>query len=204
MLIDQQFNQVQELFRPGNRKRVEARAVLRGLLALESHTSEDVAVNERDVNRVEKGVREGGTLDQVFPRLSTLSTRITGEGPTLAVRFSKRQGAPVTFIPADDPREAAAVREVDLQRKYYISPNDLAERVGLTAPRGLALRRELAIDEDGDCVHEFVFGSQRHKRYSDNALRRMEEGVHSLDIDDVWERNRPRRRPGSRTDAQRS
>ena len=65
MLIDQQFNQVQELFRPGNRKRVEARAVLRGLLALGSHTSEDVAVNERDVNRVEKGVREGGTLDQV-------------------------------------------------------------------------------------------------------------------------------------------
>jgi len=194
VLIDQQFKQVQELLRPGNRKRVEARAILRGLLALESHTSEDVAVNERDVNRVEKGIREGGALDQVFPRLSTLGTTIAGEGSTLTVHFTKRQGAPVTYIAADDPREAAAVREVDLQRKYYIPPNKLAERVGLTSPRGVALRRELGIDNDGDCVHEFVFGSQRHKRYSDNALRRMKEGVATLDLDDVWERNKPRRR----------
>ena len=41
-------------------------------------------------------------------------------GPTLKVRFTHGKGAPVKFIPADDPREAAAVREVDLQRKYYI------------------------------------------------------------------------------------
>lgn len=194
VLIGEQFTQVRELLRPGNRKRVEARAILRGLLALESHTSEDVAVNERDVNRVEHGVREGGTLDQVFPRLGSLSTLITGAGPSLTVHFTKRQGAPVTFIPADDPREAAAVREVDLQRKYYIPPNKLAERIGLTAPRGVALRRELRIDEDSECVHEFVFGSQRIKRYSANGLRLMQEGVETLDMDDVWDRNRPGRR----------
>jgi hypothetical protein len=101
----------------------------------------------------------------------------------------------VHFIPADDPREAAAVREVDLQRKYAIAPNDLAERVGLTLPCAVALRRELGIDDDDACVHEFVFGSQHHKRYSDNALRKMEEGVETLNMDEVWERNKPRRRP---------
>jgi hypothetical protein len=194
-LIDEQFSQVQELLRPGNRKRVEARAILRGLLALESHVSDDVAVNERDVNRVMKGVLDGGTLEQVFPRLSNVGTAIAGAGPSLTVHFTKREGAPVHFIPADDPREAAAVREVDLQRKYYIAPRELAGRAGLTVPKSAALRRELGIDEDEQCVHEFVFGSQRINRYSDNALRRVMEGVETLDMEDVWERNKPSR-PG--------
>jgi hypothetical protein len=193
VLIGEQFTQVRELLRPGNRKRVEARAILRGLLALESHVSEDAAVNERDVNRVMKGVLDGGTLEQVFPRLANVGTAISGEGPSLTVHFTKRQGAPVHFIPADDPREAAAVREIDLQRKYYIPPRKLAERAGLTAPKGTALRRELGIDDDEDCVHEFVFESQRIKRYSDNALRKMKGGVETLDMDDVWKRNKPRR-----------
>ena len=146
VLIGQQFTQVQELLRPGNRKRVEARAILRGLLALESHVSEDVAVNERDVNRVENGVREGGALNHVFPRLANLGTAISGEGPMLTVHFTKREGAPVRYVSADDPSEAAAVRQVDLQRKYYIPARKLADRLGLTLPKSAALRRELAID----------------------------------------------------------
>jgi len=40
------------------------------------------------------------------------------------VHFVKRGGAPVTYIAADDSREAAAVREVDQQRKYYLSKVD--------------------------------------------------------------------------------
>jgi len=85
------------------------------------------------------------------------------------------------------------VREVDLQRKYYISKPDLARRLGLTPPKALALRRHLVIDEDEDCVHTFDFDSQKHYRYSDNALRRMQEALATVDMDAVWEANRPRR-----------
>lgn len=69
VLIDEQFHQAKQLVRPGQRRRTEARAMLRGLLALEAHVSEDAVVNERDVNRVERGVREGKRLEQIFPRL---------------------------------------------------------------------------------------------------------------------------------------
>jgi hypothetical protein len=71
-------------------------------------------------------------------------------------------------------------------------PADLAERLDLTEPRALALRRHLGTDDDDDCVHEFVFGSQRHRRYSDNALRRMKETLPKVDMDAVWEKHRPR------------
>jgi hypothetical protein len=194
VLINAEFDQVKELLKPGKRRRAEARAKIRTLLALESHVSEDVVVNERDVNRVMRGVREGKGLFQVFPRLGTLGTEISSEGPSLTVHFTKRQGAPVHFISADDPREAAAVREVDLQRKYYMSAAKLAERLELTEPRALALRRHLQIDDDEDCVHEFVFGSQRHRRYSDNALVRMKETLPKVDMAAVWEEHRPRPR----------
>jgi len=196
VLIDEQYSQIRDLLQPGRRRRAEARARLRGLLAMEGHVSEEARVSERDVDRVERGAREGDALEHVFPRLQGLGATFDGEGPTVRVHFTKRQGAPVHFVPADDPRDSAAVREIDLQRKYYIPPFDLAERLGLTRPRATALRRALRIDEDDDCVHVFTFGSQRHPRYSDNALRRMTDALKSIDMDEVWRGHGPGRRRG--------
>ena len=36
--------------------------------------------------------------------------------------------------------DAAAVREVDLQKKYHRSPYDLADKLGVSRPRATALR----------------------------------------------------------------
>jgi hypothetical protein len=197
ILIGEQFGQIRDLLKPGRRRRVEARALARGLLAMEGHVSDTAQVSDRDVNRVLNGIRSGKDLDQVFPRLTALGTEFSGEGPVLKVHFTKRQGAPVSFIPSDDPREAAAVREIDLQKKYHLAPFGLADRVGLSRPRATALRRYLGIDDDPDCLHVFSFSSQKHPRYSDNALRKMEDALDSgIDMEEVWENHGPR--PGRR------
>jgi hypothetical protein len=193
VLVGEQFQQVRELLKPKRRRRAEARAKIRGLLALEGHVSEEALVSERDVSRVERGIRDDKDIASVFPRLGRVGTQFSHDGPTLKVHFTRGTGAPVEFISADDPREAAAVREVDLQKKYYISKPELASRLGLTQPKALALRRHLSIDDDEDCVHVFDFDSQMHYRYSDNALRRMEAALQTVDMDAVWNSNRPRR-----------
>ena len=64
----------------------------------------------------------------------------------------------VHFVPADDPAESAAVREVDLQRKFHGTATELAKKLNLTNPKATALRRHLGVDNDPDCVHEFHFG----------------------------------------------
>ena len=194
VLVDEQYSQITDLLQPGKRRRPEARALLRGLLAMEGHVSEEALVSERDVDRVERAARDGEPLEQVFPRLRDVTATFDGDGPTVRVHFTKREGAPVHFVPADDPTETAAVREVDLQRKYHLAPAELAERLGLTGPRAVALRRHLRIDDDADCVHVFTFGSQRHPRYSDNAVRRMQEALEDVDMDEVWRVHGPRRR----------
>lgn len=193
VLVDAQYSQVRRLLLPGKRRRPEARALLRGLLALEGHVSEEARVSEHDVDRVEKAVHDGRSLDQVFPRLRDVSAKFEGEGATVRVHFTKREGAPVHFVPADDPSDSAAVREIDLQRKYHIPPFELAEKVGVSRPRATALRRHLGIDDDNDCIHVFTFGSQKHPRYSDNAYRRMKKALDDgIDMDEVWRAHGPR------------
>jgi hypothetical protein len=193
VLVGEQFDQIADLLVPGKRRQTEARALVRGLLAMEGHVSEETEVSERDVDRVVRGVRKGGELQQVLPRLGSLGTAIEGDGPMIKVHFTKRAGAPVHFVPADDPREAAAVREVDLQRKYHMPPFELADNLGLSRPRATALRRHIGIDEDGDCLHTFTFGSQKHPRYSDNALRRMKKTLETVDMEEVWQEHKPQR-----------
>jgi len=197
VLVDRQFTQVKELLKTGKRKRVEARAKIRGLLAMEGHAAEDVRVSERDVNRVEKAVKSGKTVEEIFPRLRTLQAVVVGEGPSLTVTITKKGGAPVTLAAADDPN-ATAVREVDLQKKFHWQAKNLAAKLGLTAPRARALRLELGVDDDDSCVHDFKFGRLTIRRYSHNAYTKMRAALEGgIDMNEVWDRHKPRTRRGA-------
>jgi len=194
VLFDEQYEQIKRLLGPGRRQRAEARAQIRALLAMEAHVAEEVLVTERDVNRVERAIKAAKPRGEVFPRLGTIAATVEGTGVAVMVRIAKKGGAPVQFVPADDPRDVAAVRDVDLQRKYHFSASDLAKHVGLTGPRSTALRRYLGIDENEDDVHSFTFGPLKIPQYSDNALRKMRAALEEVDMDEVWRLHRPRRR----------
>ncbi|MGE5597144.1 MAG: DUF3644 domain-containing protein [Hyphomicrobiales bacterium] len=197
LLIDQEFSQIRELLKPSRRKRAEARKKIRTLLAMEAHTTEEVSISEKDVDRVEKAVRAGKDRGDVFPRLAGLTTVVEGTGLSVTVRFSKKEGIPVRYIAADDPTEAAAVREVDLQRKYYLSRADLAKKLGLTPEKAAALRWHLGIDTDPDCQHTFVHGASRFPSFSDNAVGRMKAFLDGgIDLDEVVGKYRAARRAG--------
>jgi len=189
-LVDSEYANIAGLLHPGRRARGEARAKIRTLLALEAHVAEDTKVSDADVNRVEQGIKSGKTRQQVFPKLSPLAADISGEGLTVKVRIVKQPDAlPVRLVRNDEDGEvidAAAVREVDLQKKFHWSPFELADRLSITRPRATALREHLGIDQDASCLHVFVFGSQNHPRYSDNALTRMREALATQDMDAIW------------------
>lgn len=194
LLIDDEYSQIQQLLEPGKRKRSEARARIRTLLAMESHISGEVEVSLKDVDRVEKGIRQQSERSSVFPELRQLQTTTEGEGLGVTVRFSKTEGAPVQYVSPDEDVEAAAIREVDLQKKFHWSAKDLADKVELTPPKCKAVRDYLGIDEDPSCHYIFRFGSQRHSRYSDNALVKIRQALEEVDIDEIWEQHKPRKR----------
>jgi hypothetical protein len=118
LLFDGKYRQIQSLLAPGKRQRDDARGLIRTLLALESHVVDEIEVDEADVRRVERIARSGQVWSTAFPRLSQISAAFEGEGQQIVVRISKTEGAPVRIVAADDPTEATAVREIDLQRRF--------------------------------------------------------------------------------------
>lgn len=178
MLIDREYRQIKDLLAPGRRARDEARGRIAALLAMEAHVSEEVAVSQRDLDRIENAIKNGEAIQDVFPRLMTLSTKVEGEGPTVRIRITRSPDAlAVRYISGDDPGAAAAIREIDLQKKYHWSPSELAKKLGLSTSKAKVLRGYLSIDKDPANVHIFEFGSQKHPRYSDNAYRILCDGV---------------------------
>lgn len=192
LLVEREYERISQLLKPGRRATAEAKGRIRTLLATEALTDPDaVEISESDVNRVVKGVREGKTREQVFPKLTGVTSMTTGGGLTLEVRFSKGSGLPVTFT--NDPDvEVAAIREVDLEKKFHMGAYDLADKAGVGRIRAVALRRHLGLDNDDDYhSHMFKFGSQSHRRYSNNALTAMRESLKEVDLDKVWQSHRP-------------
>lgn len=196
IVLDDEYSQIAALLRPGRRARPQARARIRTLLAMEAHVDPEARVSSKDVDRVERGIREGNSREQAFPRLADIATSIDGTGVAIIVHFTKKQGAPVRYE-ADASAPAAAVRELDLQRKYHRSAAELAAAVGLSGPRANALRRHLGIDADQACYHDFIFGGSRHRCYSDNAYTKMWDAAQNMDMGAVWDahRSRPARKP---------
>ena len=158
---------------------------------MEAHVSKDVAISKRDLDRIEEAIKEDTQVEQVFPRLMTLATNVEGEGPTIRVRITRAADAPaVRYASGDDPEGAAAIREVDLQKKYHWSRSALAEKLGLSPNKAKAVRDFLRINEDPANVMVFEFGSQKHPRYSDNALRVLREAITPELVEQAW-RERP-------------
>jgi hypothetical protein len=154
---------------------------------MEALVTDEVEISEKDIDRIEKGVKAGKELGKVFPRLITVSTTISGDGVTLKVHFSKKEGAPVRYIGGDDPTEAAAVREVDLRKKFHMRASDLARALKLTEPKSKALRWHLGIDDDNNCCHVFEFGKSTFPCFSDNARNRMKKALdEGVKMDEVW------------------
>lgn len=197
VVLDEEYSQIAALLQPGRRAGHEARARLRTLLAMEAHVDPDAQVSDKDVTRVERGIRENNPRDQVFPRLDEIATAIDGEGVHLTVHFTKKDGAPVRYV-ADDALPAAGIREVDLLKKYHRSSAELADALSITPPRSTALRRHLRVDEDDRCSHLFELGAVKMRRYSDNATRLMREAIDTVDMDAVWRAHSPNRKERSR------
>jgi hypothetical protein len=176
-LIDAQFSQVKRLLRPGTRRQADARAMVRGLLALEAHTSDrTVQVSEKDVTRVVQGVRAGKSRVQVFPKLSTLGTESIDGGELLVkVKFVRNDpsAVPVRFVAGDE--DAAAIRLHDMRDKFHWSATELAKKLGISTFQSKALRWKLGIDDDESCRYVFTFGKTRHPMFSDNAYTKMRD-----------------------------
>ena len=187
-LVDREYTNIADLLRPGRRARAEADARVRTLLAMEAQVDADAEVSDADVRRVVRGIQAGKARSAVFPRLSEVASSVEGTGLTVEVRFVKNEGLPVRLVHDDEHEDAAAVRLVPLQKKYHWPAFGMADKLGISRPKAAALRAHLGIDEDPDCIYTFMFGTQKHVRFSDNAFTRMRDALNGgVDMSAIWQ-----------------
>jgi hypothetical protein len=106
--------------------------------------------------------------------------------------------------PGEEAEGAVAIREVNLLDRYSMGLKQMAAALGLTPPKTLALVHELDLQADEECYKEIRVGKSVFKRYSPKALDRLREVLPGVDIRQVWEREKERRKERGRATAGRS
>ncbi|MDE2718409.1 MAG: hypothetical protein OXI33_15545, partial [Chloroflexota bacterium] len=193
-IFEHDTREIERLLSPGRRRRVEARAKLRGLAILDRAIhGEDSQPTDRELSDYGDSVTSGKEWHDVFPGVATIQITATGTGPSLDLRISKRDGIPTHFVPEGAPgATVVAVHKVDYLGFYNLGRDQVAGHLGLTGPKTTALIWYLKIKDDEECFRRVTIGKSSFDRYSQKAIEQLRQEVKTLDINEVWTSYRAR------------
>lgn len=195
-IINAEFEDIKQLVAPGQRKRLQARAKLRALAIIEASLGGVRSQPpESELGRLVARIIKGETWPDLFPGVATLRLVTKGTGLNVSLRITKSKGEPIQLVPEGTPgATVVAVKRVNELGFYSLGLRELAEKVGLTQPKTLALVKHLRIQESEEYFKEVRIGKSRFKRYSPKALDLVKRKLPDLDLAEVWEEHKPPRR----------
>ncbi len=196
-LFADEINEVKRLLKPGTRRRTEAAARLRSLAILDGTIrGEKLQPGESELRRVGLDVAAGKDLQAIFPGIASIDFVSEGEGPTFSLRIAKKEGVPVQLVPEGTAGAGVvAVRRVNELDYYSLGHRDLARHLDLTPNKTTAAIWYLSLQEDPEYCRSFRIGSSEFKRYSQKALRAIEQLVTRVGVEAVWSAYRSGERP---------
>ena len=197
LLMESEVEQISSLLRPRRRRRVEARAQARGLAIMEgSINGERVQPSSGQIDKVLDEIAAGRHWTEVFPGIAALRLDVGGGGIPFSLRIVKSEDAtPIRAVSALDEPGAAVValkrvNEVDF---YSLGLQDLANKTDVGRNKLLTVIQELDLQSDPEYFKVIHVGSVVFKRYSPKALDLLKKRLPELDVDEIWQRRRPRR-----------
>jgi hypothetical protein len=199
-LFDEELAEVDRLLELGKRRGAKAAARLRSVLAFATGAREESdRVSEDELSDAIARRRHGEAWEVILPEITQLRLSTDGSGVPISMRISKDAPAAVRIAkPGEDAVGSLLKQEVNLWDKFNMSRDDLAEKLALSGPRTHALIYELAIQDDDECYRELKRKRQIFKGYSHKALDRLRDGMKTLNLDEVWQRQKHRFGAGAR------
>jgi hypothetical protein len=135
----------------------------------------------------------GRTWDDVFQGAAAVEIVADGNGPSLSLRLSKKEGIPIQLVAEGTPgASVVAVKRVNELDFYSLGAKQLAEKFELSMPKTVAVVDYFGIRSKPECYKEFKIGSVLHKRYSQKALDVIREALKDKSADAIWA-ERPRK-----------
>lgn len=195
-MIEADFQEIKTLLRPHSRRQLEAKAKLKALAIVES-SLEGIRSqpSELELRKLVKEVRAHKDWQAIFPGIASLRINTEGSGINVNIRITKKEGEEVRLVPEGTPGATVlAVKRVNELDYYSLSPQSIAEKVGLTQPKTLALIKHLKLQDSDDFFKLVKIGKSAFPRYSPNALDALKKAYSEVNMDDVWQKHRPKRR----------
>lgn len=187
-LFESEVDEIKKLLKPGRRRRLEALARIRPLAILNATIQGKKGLpSDRDLERIGKEVSQGRPWFEVFPGAAAVEIAAEGTGLSISLRLSKKEGIPIQLVTEGTPgASVVAVKRVDELGFYNLGAKQLAEKVGLTMPKVVAVVDHLRLRDDSDCYKEFKIGNMLHKRYSQKAIVAICEALKKETAEDIW------------------
>lgn len=193
-VLDDEFNRLRELLRRPDMNKRQAMAMLRPLMAFKiggEETHRRMTAAELEVAIENLSAAESWRV--VFPEIARIELASDGDGISVGFKVVKEtpDALPVRVLRPGDPEPPGGViiqKEINLFDKFSLGLHQLAEKLGISAPRTLALIREYQIHDDEDSFRAVTVGSQCYKRYSKKALDCLRERLSV--VEEVWRKHR--------------
>lgn len=187
-LFESEVEEIKKLLRPGRRRRTEAMARLRPLAILDATIQgEKGQPSDADLRRLGADLQSGRPWTEAFKGASAIEITASGNGPSLSLRLSKKEGIPIQLVAEGTPgASVVAVKRVNELDFYSLGAKQLAEKLQTSMPKALAAVEHLSIRTQQECYKEFKIGRTLHKRYSQKALEVIREGLKAEGLDDIW------------------
>lgn len=187
-LFDTEIAEVRKLLGPGRRRGVDARSRLRPLAVLDATLrGETGQPSDRELNSMAKQISQGTPWTSIFPGVAAVDLTAEGVGPSMSLRISKKEGVPITLVPEGTPgASVVALKRVNELGYYCLGAKRLAEKLGISMPKLIAVVDTYGVRENTDYYKEFKIGKTRHKQYSQRAIDAIKDILENRDIDDIW------------------
>lgn len=187
-LFESEVAEIKKLLKPGRRRRLEALARLRPLAILDATIQgEKGQPSDAELRRIGVEVSKGGAWADVFRGAAAVDLASDGAGPSLSLRLSKKEGIPIQLVAEGTPgASVVAVKRVDELGFYNLGATQLAERVGLTMPKTVAVVDYLGLRDQTQCYKEVKIGKAVFKQYSQKAIDALKEALKEKSADEIW------------------
>ena len=134
-LFEHEVDEIRKLLRPGTRRKIEALAKIRALSIVEGAVNgERLQPSQRELTELSSSIKSGKNWEKMFPGVASINITATGQGPSIDLRITKKEGIPVVLVKEGATPGAAvvAIKRVNELDFYNLGLNDLAQKVRLS------------------------------------------------------------------------
>ncbi|MFA7383930.1 MAG: DUF3644 domain-containing protein [Desulfurivibrionaceae bacterium] len=186
-MVEADFKEIQKLLKTNSRRQIEAKSKLKSLAIVEA-SLEGIRSqpDEFELRKMVRDVRDGKSWQDIFPGVASLQLETTGSGINVDIRITKKEGDAVHLVPEGTPGATVlAVKRVNELDYYSLGAQKLADKVGLTMYKLLALVWHLKLQKSDEYFKIIKIGSQIHKRYSQKAYAAVVAALENIDMEEV-------------------